>query len=77
MWIDSTPQTVQLIAKNEVDFTNTYSGRVFGAQNEGLPLGYAQKQLMIFLNTYAVPKGAKNKAAAMKLLNYQATTATP
>lgn len=70
IWIDSTPQTVQLIAKNELDFTNTYSGRVFAAQAEGLPLGYAQKQMLIFLNTYAVPKGAKNKAAAMKLLNY-------
>ena len=68
-WIDSSPQTTQLILQNELDFTNTYSGRVFSANNEGASLGFSLDQVIVHLDYFAVPKGAKNKAGAMQLLN--------
>jgi putative spermidine/putrescine transport system substrate-binding protein len=69
-WIDTTPQTVQLIETNELDFTNTFGGRVFNANKAGIPLGYPTDQLMIAFNTFAVPKGAKNRVEAMKLMSF-------
>lgn len=69
-WIDATPQTVQLIINNELDFTNTYGGRVLAAQQQNIPLGFASDQLMIFLSTYIVVKGTKQKPAMMKFLDW-------
>ena len=69
-WIDTTPQSVQLIETNELDFTYTFGGRVFAANKAGFPLGYPTDQLLIAFNTFAVPKGAANATEAMKLLNF-------
>ena len=68
-WIETAPQSVQLIQTNELDFTYTFNGRVFGANQQGIPLGYSSEQLMIFFNNFTVPKGAKNPGDAMKLIN--------
>lgn len=68
-WIATSTQTTQLIQQNELDFTNTYSGRVFAARREGVPLGFSLEQVIVHLDYFAVPKGAKNKAGAMQLLN--------
>jgi putative spermidine/putrescine transport system substrate-binding protein len=68
-WVDTASQTVSLVQQNEIDFSNTYSGRVYAANLAGIPLGYPSDQLMIALNSFSVPKGAANKNDAMKLLN--------
>jgi putative spermidine/putrescine transport system substrate-binding protein len=68
-WIETAPQSVQLIQANELDFTYTFNGRVFGANQQGIPLGYSSQQLLIFFNQFTVPKGAKNPGDAMKLIN--------
>ncbi|MHB1217716.1 MAG: ABC transporter substrate-binding protein [Alphaproteobacteria bacterium] len=68
-WIETAPQSVQLIQTNELDFTYTFNGRVFGANQQGIPLGYSSQQLLIFFNQFTVPKGAKNPGDAMKLIN--------
>lgn len=68
-WVETAPQSVQLIQTNELDFTYTFNGRVFGANQQGIPLGYSSQQLLIFFNQFTVPKGAKNPGDAMKLIN--------
>lgn len=68
-WIDTASQTVSLVQQKELDFSNTYSGRVYADNLAGGTLGYPPDQLMIALNSFSVPKGAANKTEAMKLLN--------
>jgi putative spermidine/putrescine transport system substrate-binding protein len=68
-WMDTSTQTTQLIQQNELDFTNTYSGRVFSANREGGSLGFSLDQVIVHLDYFGVAKGAKNKAGAMQLLN--------
>lgn len=69
-WIDTAPQSIQLVQTNEIDFSFTYHNRVASAQAEGFPMAYSTDQLLVFLNSYAVPKGSRNAEAAMKFLNF-------
>ncbi|MBV9734583.1 MAG: ABC transporter substrate-binding protein [Acidisphaera sp.] len=69
-WIDTAPQSLELVQTHEVDFSYTFNGRVFAADNAGAKLGYSMDQVLIFLNSFCVPKGAKNAASTMKLLNF-------
>lgn len=69
-WIDTTPQTVELLSSGELDFVNTFNGRVFAANKAGVDLGYSSEQLLIELGVVAVPKGAKNPKQAMELMNF-------
>lgn len=69
-WIDTAPQSIQLVQTEEVDFSYTFHNRVAAAQTSGLPLAYSKEQLLIFFNAYAVPKGARNAKGAMELLNF-------
>jgi putative spermidine/putrescine transport system substrate-binding protein len=68
-WVDTAPQSVQLLQTNELDFSYTFNGRIFGANQQGSNLGYASEQLLIFFNNFTVPKGSRNPGDAMKLLN--------
>jgi putative spermidine/putrescine transport system substrate-binding protein len=70
LWPDPTPQTVNMIINNEVDFTNTYGGRVLAAQQQNIPLAFSTEQIMIFMSTFIVVKGTKKKDAVMKLLDW-------
>ncbi len=69
-WIDTAPQSLELVQTREIDFSYTFNGRVFAADNAGAKLGYSMDQVLVFLNTFCVPKGTKNAADAMKLLNF-------
>lgn len=69
-WIDSTAQTVSLIQSNETDYTFTYTTRVKGMQEAGVPMDYSFRQNLLGMLYTGVPKGAKNRDAAMQLLNY-------
>lgn len=69
-WADTAPEAIQLLQTHEVDYTYTFNGRVFAADNAGAKLGYSSEQVLIFLSRFCVPKGAKNAESTMKLLNY-------
>lgn len=69
-WIPETPQTITLLQNNEIDFVYTYSGRIEAAKKQGLPLGFVYDEVLCTPSYMAVPKGTKNRAAAMKLVNY-------
>ena len=69
-WIKGTPETITLIQRNEVDFTFTYSGRVNAAQDSGVSVEFVYETPLSSPSLMGIPKGTKNKAAAMKLLAY-------
>ena len=69
-WIDSTAQTVSLIQSNETDYTFTFTTRVKGMQESGVPMDYSFEQNLIHMVRTAVPTGAPNRDGAMRLLSY-------
>lgn len=69
-WIDTAPQSIQLVQTGEVDLSYTFHNRVAAAQANGLPIEFSNQQLLVFLNAYSVPKGCRNPKGAMQLLNF-------
>lgn len=69
-WIASTAQTVSLIQSNETDYTFTFTTRVKGMQESGVPMDYSFDQNLIHMVRTAVPTGAPNSDGAMRLLSY-------
>ncbi|WP_454828793.1 ABC transporter substrate-binding protein [Paraburkholderia xenovorans] len=69
-WIETTPETVSLIASNELDFTYTYLSRVLPAQRAGTSIAMSMKQTLNSLEYLAVPKYGKNTQAAMKYVAF-------
>ncbi|MCK6454203.1 MAG: ABC transporter substrate-binding protein, partial [Alphaproteobacteria bacterium] len=68
-WIAQTQQTVSLIQSNEVDFTYVYKGRVLAAQPEGVSIEIADEYPLVNTTLVAVPRGTRNREAAMRFLN--------
>lgn len=69
-WIAETPQTISLLANNEIDFSYTYSGRVKAAQAEGTSIEFSFAETINSLNYLTVVKGSKRREAAMKLVAF-------
>lgn len=69
-WIETTPETVSLIASNEVDFTYTYLSRVLPAQRAGTSVQMSMAQTLNSLEYLAVPKHGKNTEAAMQYVAF-------
>ena len=70
-WIVETPKTVELIARNEVDFTYTYNGRVYASnKTTGSNLGYSFKQNFFGLGWVSPVSKSPNPEAGQKLLAY-------
>jgi putative spermidine/putrescine transport system substrate-binding protein len=67
-WIAETPQTIALVQNGEIDFSYTYSGRVWAAQKEGVSIDFSFAQTLNGLNYMCVLKGTPRKAAAMKFM---------
>ena len=67
-WIAETPQTIALVQNNEIDFSYTYSGRVWAAQKEGVSIDFSFAQTLNSLNYMCVLKGTPRKADAMKFM---------
>lgn len=68
-WIAETPQTISLLQNNEIDFVYTYSGRVEVAKRQGVSMDYVYENNLVTASYMTVPKGTKNRTAAMKLVN--------
>ena len=70
LWYKTPAESISLLLNDELDFTFTYAGRVFNARKEGAPLRYSLDQVINLIGILAVPKGAKRKDDAMRLLNF-------
>lgn len=70
VWWGGGAQSQQLLASGEVTLGQFWNGRIFSLQADGLPIGISWKQNLVMSDFLVIPKGAKNKEAAMKFLAY-------
>ncbi|MBF6029238.1 ABC transporter substrate-binding protein [Pseudomonas sp. P115] len=68
VWWGGGAQSQQLLASGEVSMGQFWNGRIHALQEDGAPVGVSWKQNLVMADILVVPKGSKNKAAAMKFL---------
>lgn len=68
VWWSGGAQSQQLLASGEASLGQFWNGRVYALQQDGAPVGVSWKQNLVMADFLVVPKGAKNKDAAMKFL---------
>ncbi|RCW99632.1 ABC transporter substrate-binding protein [Marinomonas foliarum] len=73
VWWGGGAQSQQLLASGEVALGQFWNGRIFSLQADGLPVGISWKQNLVMSDFLVIPKGAKNKGAAMKFLAYSSS----
>lgn len=69
VWWSSGAQHAQLMKDGEVDMITGWNGRFDVAAKDGAKVAYTFNQALLDYDCFAVPKGAPNKALAMKFLN--------
>lgn len=69
-WAATTPDQVNAVVQNEGDFSYSYFNRVKSAQKAGAPLAFSFEQTVNSLDYFAIPKGTKNKEAAMRFIDF-------
>ncbi|MBJ7555352.1 ABC transporter substrate-binding protein [Marinomonas spartinae] len=73
VWWGSGAQSQQLLASGEVSLGQFWNGRIFALQSDGMPVGISWNQNLVMADFLVIPKGAKNKNAAMKFLAYSSS----
>jgi putative spermidine/putrescine transport system substrate-binding protein len=63
-------QSQQMLEAKEVDMAVVWSGRAFGAVENGAPFEPAWNTGVVVMDVLGVPAGAKNPKASMALINY-------
>lgn len=69
-WWSSGSQPGQMLVSNQVSAAQIWSGRVFTLQQEGAPIDHTWNQGRMEPATWMIPKGSKNKQAALELIRY-------
>ncbi|MGY4334767.1 putative spermidine/putrescine transport system substrate-binding protein [Bradyrhizobium sp. LB7.2] len=69
-WWTTGAQPVQMLTDREVVMTSVWNGRMAGLQAQGVPVAICWNQGLASYTSLAIPKGAKNKANAMKYIAY-------
>jgi putative spermidine/putrescine transport system substrate-binding protein len=60
----------QVLAKGEVLASSAWLNRIISMEEEGAPVAAEINQSILRVDFWSVPKGTKNKDAAMKFINY-------
>lgn len=68
VWWGGGAQSQQLLASGEASLGQFWNGRVYALQQDAAPVGVSWQQNLVMADFLVVPKGAKNKEAAMKLI---------
>ncbi|HDS1780904.1 TPA: polyamine ABC transporter substrate-binding protein [Pseudomonas putida] len=68
VWWGGGAQSQQLLASGEASLGQFWNGRVYALQQDGAPVGVSWKQNLVMADFLVIPKGSKNKEAAMKFL---------
>ena len=68
VWWGGGAQSQQLLASGEASLGQFWNGRIYALQQDGAPVGVSWKQNLVMADFLVIPKGAKNKDAAMKFL---------
>lgn len=72
-WWPSGAASAQLINDGEVDMIGLWNGRVQAVMKEGAKADFTFNQQMLIYDCWMIPKGAPNKAAAMKAMAHMLT----
>ncbi|MBX3500843.1 MAG: ABC transporter substrate-binding protein [Alphaproteobacteria bacterium] len=75
-WWDTGAVPIQLLTDREVVMTTVWNGRMAALQAAGVPAAISWNQGLLKRDAWGIPKGAKNKANAMKFVAYS-TLAIP
>jgi putative spermidine/putrescine transport system substrate-binding protein len=75
-WWDTGAVPIQLLTDREVTMTSVWNGRMAALQAAGVPAAISWNQGLLKRDAWGIPKGAKNKANAMKFVAYS-TMAIP
>ena len=75
-WWDTGAVPIQLLTDREVTMTTVWNGRMAALQAAGVPGAISWPQGLLKRDAWGIPKGAKNKANAMKFVAYS-TMAIP
>lgn len=70
VWAASPTDTVRLLADGEVALANVFSSQAYAISQDGGKVGVVWNEYGLGTDYLVVPKAAKNKAAAMKLVAY-------
>jgi putative spermidine/putrescine transport system substrate-binding protein len=70
VWWSGGAQSQQLLASGEAPIGMFWNGRIFAIQADNPNVGLSWDQNLTAADVLVVPKGAKNKAAAMKFLAF-------
>jgi len=75
LWWEAGAQPPQMLADGEVAMTTAYNGRIFNAvATENKPFEIVWDGQVWDLDLWSIPKGAKNKAAAIEFLKFSTDT---
>lgn len=69
-WWTTGAQPPQMLTDREVVMATVFNGRMAALQEQGVPTAICWNQGLASYTSLAIPKGAKNKANAMKYLAY-------
>jgi putative spermidine/putrescine transport system substrate-binding protein len=69
-WWSNAQQSVQIIAQGEVVMGVTFPSRAFAARDQGVPLEVVWNEGLMARTRFVVPRGARNKENAMRLLAF-------
>ncbi len=69
-WYTTAVQPQQMLVDKEVVMTAAFSARTYILREKGAPVDFVWNQAMAFPMYLAVPKGARNKDNAHKLISY-------
>ena len=75
VWWEAGAQPPQLLADGEVSMTITWNGRIFNAiAQEKQPFGLVWDGQIYDLDLFVIPKGSKNKDAALDFIRFSTDT---
>jgi putative spermidine/putrescine transport system substrate-binding protein len=75
VWWEAGAQPPQLLADGEVTMTIVWNGRIFNAiASEGQPFGLVWDGQIYDLDLFVIPKGSKNKEAALDFVRFATDT---
>ena len=69
-WYDNNQEPVNFLTQQLGPIANIASGRIPAANRAGAKIGFVYNQLQLSGDYLTVPKGAKNKEAAFRLMNF-------
>jgi putative spermidine/putrescine transport system substrate-binding protein len=70
VWWESGAQSIQLLLDGETDLSMMWNGRIQQPKSDGKPVDYTFNQALLVADAWAVPRGAKQKDAAMQFIAF-------